>query len=65
MSSDSVEFRARPACVRCGQQFKRLRKTAIYCSSSCREKVNGLRASKKRTAPRPYTCSAAHPGNLS
>jgi hypothetical protein len=42
---------ARPACVHCAQQFRRLRKTAIYCSSGCRETFNGFRASKKRTGP--------------
>jgi hypothetical protein len=54
MSPDCIECCARPACAHCGQQFRRLRKTAIYCSSSCREKVNGFRASRKRTASKPW-----------
>jgi hypothetical protein len=35
-------------CRHCGAQFKRRRKTAIYCSSKCAEKVNTLRAIRRR-----------------
>jgi hypothetical protein len=35
-------------CRHCGAQFKRRRKTAIYCSSKCSEKVNTLRAIRRR-----------------
>jgi predicted nucleic acid-binding Zn ribbon protein len=34
-------------CVRCGQPIKQKRKTAIYCSSNCREKASNLRAAQR------------------
>jgi hypothetical protein len=42
-----------PVCAHCGAAFKRRRKTAIYCSSTCREKVNTLRAAMSRSL-RPF-----------
>jgi hypothetical protein len=37
-----------PVCAYCGCSFKRCRKTAIYCSATCREKVNTVRAIQRR-----------------
>jgi predicted nucleic acid-binding Zn ribbon protein len=47
---------ARPLhCVRCGQPINRTRKTAIYCSSNCREKASNLRAAQRsrKRSPQP------------
>jgi hypothetical protein len=48
-------------CRHCGAQFKRRRKTAIYCSSQCAEKLNTLRAIRRRSSRIP---GSAPPGNI-
>jgi hypothetical protein len=40
---------ASPVCAHCGAVFKRRRKTAIYCSSTCREEVNTFPAARNRS----------------
>jgi hypothetical protein len=45
---------ARPLhCAHCGEPFKRKRKTAIYCSSNCREKASNLRAARRNRIRSP------------
>jgi predicted nucleic acid-binding Zn ribbon protein len=42
-----------PHCVRCGQPIERKRKTAIYCSGSCRERASNRRAAERKLKRSP------------